>query len=119
MNCLKCGVEIEETQVFCEDCREVMKKYPVKPGIAIQFPKREDAPAVIKKTLLRRKSPLSPEDQIRVLRRRMRSLMIVWLVTLLLLGATIYPTVEFIRNLDIRLPGQNYSTYQVESTEEP
>lgn len=32
MNCLKCGREIEEGQVFCNDCLVQMAKYPVKPG---------------------------------------------------------------------------------------
>lgn len=38
LNCLKCGREIEEGQVFCNDCLVQMAKYPVKPGTAVQLP---------------------------------------------------------------------------------
>ena len=33
MSCLKCGRDIEEGQVFCTGCREVMEKYP---GLAVE-----------------------------------------------------------------------------------
>ena len=44
MACLKCGKETEEKQVFCQECRQVMEKYPVKPGTAVQFQAREPKP---------------------------------------------------------------------------
>lgn len=44
MNCLKCGREIEEGQVFCNDCLVQMAKYPVKPGTAVQLPSAEALP---------------------------------------------------------------------------
>lgn len=43
LNCLKCGREIEEGQVFCNDCLVQMAKYPVKPGTAVQLPSRGSA----------------------------------------------------------------------------
>ena len=45
MSCMKCGRDTQEGQVFCTACREVMAKYPVKPGIAIQLPGQKKAPA--------------------------------------------------------------------------
>ena len=36
MNCLKCGREIEEGQVFCNDCLVQMAKYPVKPEVVTE-----------------------------------------------------------------------------------
>lgn len=43
MNCLKCGKETQEAQVFCGDCLQIMDSYPVAPGTAIHLPHRESA----------------------------------------------------------------------------
>lgn len=118
MFCMKCGREVDEGQLFCTECLEVMKRYPVKPGIAIQLPHREEAP-LIKKTLSRRKPVVSAEEQVRSLKRRLRRLFGLWLVTLLLLAATIYPTIKFLQGINIVLPGQNYSTFTETVTTEP
>lgn len=40
MECLKCGKETKENQVFCSECKQIMEQYPVKPGTPIQLPKR-------------------------------------------------------------------------------
>lgn len=40
MNCMKCGVEIQEGQVFCDHCLSVMAQHPVRPGTHIHLPKR-------------------------------------------------------------------------------
>ncbi len=108
MNCMKCGREIREDQVFCNICQESMKKYPVKPGTAVQLPQRKDSSGV-RKILVKRRAP-TPEERIQRLKRRLRYVTILWLVTLLLLAATIYPTVEFFLGKTFHLPGQNYTT---------
>lgn len=41
MNCLKCGKETAEGQVFCPECQEIMAQHPVKPGTAIHLPQRD------------------------------------------------------------------------------
>lgn len=41
MNCLRCGKETEENQVFCKECLEDMERHPVKPGTPIQLPNRK------------------------------------------------------------------------------
>ena len=109
MNCMKCGREIAEVAVFCESCLEDMKKYPVKPGIAIQLPGRKDAP-VLRKSHTRRRQPPTPEEQIQKLKKRLRRMTLLWFITALLLAAAIYPTVEYLTGRNILLPGQNYST---------
>lgn len=109
MNCMKCGREIEDGQVFCADCLEAMEKYPVKPGIAIQLPNRKETPA-LKKVHIRRRQPPTPEELIRRLKKRVRAFVILWLITLAMLAATIYPTIQYFFGEDMPLPGQNYNT---------
>ncbi len=43
MNCLKCGKETTHGQVFCDDCQEVMQKYPISPSAVVHLPKRSSA----------------------------------------------------------------------------
>ena len=115
MNCMKCGREVESEQVFCEECLLEMKKYPVKPGTAVQLPiRRESSPA--RKTQPRRRT-VSLEEQVRILKKRLWVLTGVLTVTIVLLLALIYPAVNFfIRNYHLR-PGQNYTA--IVSTDAP
>ena len=71
MNCLKCGKEVDRSQVFCDDCLQVMDSYPVAPGTPIQILQR--APLTEKPS--RRKSDRYA-DSIRSLRRVIRWLCI-------------------------------------------
>ena len=41
MDCIKCGRQAKEGQVFCPDCLEVMRLYPVKKDAVVQIPNRE------------------------------------------------------------------------------
>ncbi len=109
MSCMKCGRDTQEGQVFCTSCLEVMAKYPVKPGIAIQLPGRKNAPAP-KKAHTKRKQSITPEEQIQKLKKQLKRMILLWLVTLLLLAAAVYPTVEYLRGERFLLPGQNYNT---------
>lgn len=109
MNCMKCGREVGEGQVFCTSCLENMANYPVKQGIAIQLPHRKDVP-VSKKIHSKRRQTPTPEEQILRLKKWLRRIFLLWLVTILLLAATIYPTVEYFLGKSFPLPGQNYST---------
>lgn len=118
MNCIKCGRDIEEGQVFCASCLEDMAKYPVKPGIAIQLPRRKDT-STVKKMHPKRRQPPTPEEQLRVLKKKLRRMIVLWLVTLALLAATIYPTVEYFFGEQFLLPGQNYTTITGSAPSEP
>lgn len=106
MNCLKCGREISEGQVFCEDCRLEMEKYPIKPGIPIQLPRRVEAPPVKK---VSRRRVLTAEEQVKILRRISWILALLLLVMTLLAAALAYPAVQYLME-DHFLPGQNYSS---------
>ena len=108
MKCMKCGREMETEQAFCDACLEEMKKYPVKPGTPVHLPVHRRA-AERRKPQNRRRT-VSPEEQIRTLKKRLWFVSGILLVTLALLAAMVYPTVNyFIRNYHLR-PGQNYTT---------
>jgi len=107
MYCMKCGREIDEGQVFCPDCLLVMAKYPVKPGTTVLLPKRREH-SLVKRAVPRRKT-VTPEDQIRKLRRALRVVVIGWIITFLLFCAALYPAVLYVFEDNHFLPGQNYS----------
>ena len=105
MFCMKCGREIE-SGVFCPDCLCDMAKYPVKPGTAIQLPKRRETAPVRKMFSLRK--TVTAEEQIRKLRKSLRTMIVLWLITFLLFCAALVPAVAYLME-DHFLPGQNYS----------
>ena len=62
MNCMKCGKETADGQVFCDSCLEVMKQYPVKPDTVVQLPPKRILSNEKKST---RKKDLSPKELLR------------------------------------------------------
>lgn len=118
MSCLKCGRDIEEGQVFCETCLSDMAKYPVKPGIAIQLPQRKDGPTLKKAHPRRRQSP-KPEEKVKAMKKWLRFMLAMWLITLLLLIASLYPTVEYFMGNAFHHTGQNYNTVTDLETTQP
>lgn len=116
MNCMKCGRDIPQGQVFCDSCLEVMKKYPVKPDAAIQLPRRSLQNAVKKQPARRR--PLSPEEQIPLLKRSIRRLKITVAVLVLLLVAAIVVGVLHLRNHDALPELPNYTNTAPDTTGE-
>lgn len=80
MYCMKCGKEIDDQQVFCDDCLAVMAQYPVKPDVAVHLPKRNT-----NYERSARKKELTPEQ----LQQHQTSL-IRWLfLTVLILAAVV------------------------------
>ena len=118
MGCMKCGRDTLEDQVFCPDCREDMKKHPVKPNVVVQLPQRK-APATLKRPAQSRRRVRTNEEIIRRLRRRCRTFAALWLATALLLAAAGFFAVKYFFGETIRLPGQNYSTFTTVETTEP
>ena len=86
LNCLKCGREIEEGQVFCNDCLVQMAK----------------------KVHSRRRTKAAPEEQLKALKKRIRILSALLSVCVVLL---IVLSVVMLRYMSANrlLPGQNYS----------
>ena len=106
MNCMKCGQETTEQNVFCEECLAVMAKYPVRPDTAVKLPKNR-APSVVKKAP-KRHVP-TPEEQIKVLRRRLRILMFLLLLCIAAIVLMINPTLHYALDQHVEI-GQNYSS---------
>ena len=84
MNCMKCGVEIPETQVFCDHCLALMEQCPVRPGVHVHLPKRAKNIEPPKKAA-KKKRPHSPEEQlsalnIKVLRLRLLAVILAFLL---------------------------------------
>ena len=115
MNCLKCGKETQNNQVFCSACLLDMEKHPVKPGTAIQLPLRAPkAPA--KKAPHRQK----PEEQVRRLRGLVRWLaaaVAVLSVALCVTAAMLVRTL--ISRNETRAIGKNYTTVTPGTTIDP
>ena len=107
VNCLKCGREIEEGQVFCNDCLVQMAKYPVKPGTAVQLPSRGSA-AAAKKVHARRRGKTALEEQLKALKARVRVLSVLLAVCVVLLVVLSVVTLRYMSTNRL-LPGQNYS----------
>ena len=74
MQCLKCGRKIQDGQVFCEGCLQVMQNYPVKPGTVIQLPSRRKTQDEKKKAGKRQLSPVEQNVLLRVAIRRLRKM---------------------------------------------
>lgn len=114
MNCMKCGVELKNSGVFCEDCLADMKKYPVNPNATVHIPYRP-APAQTKK--VKKAKTVKPDEQIRHLKKVRNWLWVLLIVTLLAFAASAIMVLHLSADdgngiLDI---GQNYDT--VDSTD--
>ncbi len=109
MNCMKCGRQIADGQVFCESCLDAMNQFPVKPGTAVQLPQRPAEPAV-KRTVARKKAP-TPAEQVPRLRKTIRRM--GFCIGLLLLALALV-TAGLLRSLRLQSGenpiGKNYST---------
>ena len=117
MSCMKCGRDIAEGQVFCPECLAEMEKYPVKPETAIFLPQRK-AVSPVKKAYAKFRQGPTPEEQIRSLRLWLRSLFLLLVVTLILLGLLAYPMIKELVERERLLPGQNYTAITSTETNE-
>ena len=84
MNCMRCGTQIPENQVFCDRCLSKMDAYPVKPGAHIHLPKRALAVEEPRKPA-KKKRTLTQEEQIaalklKVLRLRLAAAILAFVI---------------------------------------
>lgn len=105
MNCLKCKRETEGTNVFCQDCLQIMENYPVKPGTPVYLPRRPNRN--VEKSQPRRR----PEDIILRMQKAVRWLtLVIGVLSLLLcmLAAMLLNTLnQEVQETNI---GRNYTT---------
>lgn len=114
MKCLKCGRETSQT--FCDNCREDMARYPVKPGTIVQIPK--DRTASYTRYIQNRRPRIPPEVQLENNRRTIRRLgWTIAVLAVLLLGSC--SALIWILKSPTQPPlGQNYTSV-TKSTEDP
>ena len=115
MNCIKCGVEIKEPHVFCENCLADMEKYPVKPNVTVNLPVRTQAASGKKRP--RRQRYVNSDDLIRHLRTKLR---ILWFALIVVFVAFVLVALMLMQVLEKKdpgyAPGQNYGTTESSST---
>ena len=112
MYCLKCGREIEDQQVYCSGCLEIMERYPIKPGTPVQLPKKNPIPAQKKQN--RRGTP-SLEDQLRHQRRIIKVLISMLLVVSLAASFFAFQYFQPEATEDEPSPGQSWSVASEET----
>ena len=111
MNCLKCGKETVDENVFCAQCQETMAKHPVKPGTVIHLTHRE-VPLSDKKASAKVREE-APTDQLLQLRKMIRWLIAtITLLSLLLCAAAGMLIHTFTEESSIPAIGRNYTTSQ-------
>ena len=105
MNCMKCGREISDGQVFCPECLEVMASFPIAPEIHVQIPRRPVKPSE------KKAKTLPPAEQIRHLKKRIRRLSFTVCILLLIIGALSFLLLQKLDAPQQPLPtGRNYTT---------
>ncbi len=111
MQCLRCGRETEEGQVFCFACEALMTKHPVKPNTVVTIHER----SVRERNAVPRKS-VRPEEDIDQLRRTIMQLRlwVCMLMAALMLCVAVLTWQELTREEKPAI-GQNYSSI-IEST---
>lgn len=97
MQCMKCGLEIPDSQVFCDGCLEVMEQFPVNPGTPVHIIPRKPAEKAPKKRGLSTKEQLLRQKRTI---RRLKGLVLILAIALacvagLLLLWTLFPDYDF------------------------
>ena len=109
MNCMKCGVEIPENQVFCDHCLAVMEEYPIKPDTHIHLPKREVVVESPKRSA-KKKRFRKQEEQIVSLRKKVfRLRLTAAILAFLLCVASAFLGLKLYEDLSQPETGQNYT----------
>lgn len=109
MNCMKCGTQIPDEQVFCDHCLSVMDQYPVKPDVHIHLPKRAEEMEAPKKPA-KKKRTISPEEQISVLKMkvlRLRLVAVILAFVICVVGA--FLALKLYESYAASITGRNYT----------
>lgn len=109
MNCLKCGQEIPEGQVFCDPCLAVMKQYPVKPGTPVHILSRRER--VGERRIVRETTQEALQQQMKKTIRWLWLTVAVLTATVGILSAILFQTLEGAEPQPARSSiGRNYTT---------
>ena len=109
MFCMRCGVSVSESEVFCEDCRKDMERYPVKPNVQVSIPVRPAASVSKKRS--RRQRASAQEEQLRILRVKLRLAHTALIIVMLAFFALAAIMVKYLSETPEQPPsGQRYST---------
>ena len=112
MNCMKCGREVEQNQIFCPDCLAEMEKYPIKPGTVVQLP-AQSTEALPKKQFHHRRPILSLDEQVARLKKSVHGLVLALILTGALAIFFAMLSFRILETIDgQKLLGQNYSTVE-------
>lgn len=109
MYCMKCGKEIVEERVFCNECLEIMSQYPVRQGTPVLLP--STVPSAEKKAAPKKRQP-TPEERLVRFQTATRWLAVALVSAILVLSITISLLVNSLNtpvaaSNDI---GKNYNT---------
>lgn len=91
MNCMKCGREVNEGQVFCETCMENMEHEPIKMNTPVLIPTQPP------KITTPRRPVFNPEDEAKWLESVNKNLCLV----VLLLGITVLLLLVYVFNQEV------------------
>ena len=91
MTCLRCGKTTND--VFCDECKQDIANYPVNPATPVSIPDREAYFAVKRATKPKRKA--TAEEQNVTLRKLLKFMIGLWLLTSLALAAFIFLWIFF------------------------
>ena len=109
MNCMKCGTQIPEDQVFCDHCLSVMAQHPVKPSAHIHLPKRAQAGDHTKKVTKKKRTP-SLEEQLSAMRIKVLRLRLIAVVLVFLLCITAgFLALKVYEDYSVSDIGRNYT----------
>ena len=110
MNCVKCGRETEENQVFCRVCMDAAEKYPVNPATVVHIPVRKPEEE-LRRRVVKKKLPPTLSEQNEKLKKKVTRLRVAIVVLILICGLMGYAIGRATMELDFqRLLGQNYHT---------
>ena len=88
MNCLRCGRETENQQVFCKACLDYMALHPVRSDTPVYLPVRKEKEAPRKQRRWHRRER-SADEMVVILRKRVRFLTAVTLILFSMLSAAV------------------------------
>lgn len=86
MYCLKCGKDSQD--VFCDDCKQIMENYPVKPDTPVSIPDRNAYFA--QKRSLQPKRKATAEEKLTQLRKLFKLVLLMWGMTAVALVVFIF-----------------------------